>query len=1255
MSGRTKCRSWKLLTLATWAAFPLVAFTQTTNVNPADLPAGLVLPAGFPLPPGITLPPGAELPGALRQGTNAPAKTNAPVSPEEKRLQELLKLQYDRRPPALLDAFAKQAAGNTAATNEVLRFQADVVAGNWSAVRKFLSELPEKHRPQVYKSMLEALDKTPSSSPGQAPQEMPQQGNRPPPQTAVLFPDDILALADAGPGAFTDEQLEALGKLLTRALSRGNVIEPFLAKLETGTERLGGSDPARRESTVKLLMAANRLTDAGKFLPPLEPALATNDLKAIDLHARYCLSVGKQKQDTNAPAMLRKTWDLTQATLTATNCGAKEREQALNRAIELMPLLAREIGTNWLVQTFESKPDQGMAILAAVGTQVGQGAANRDTEVRRKNLELQRQVVEVLLSVAGDKTTAWKPALNVLALGWTQEAEYSKNRVVQRRGPSYPQFDQFGNQVFYDGGYYPGMNQDPNQLPPVPVEQIVLTAPGEKWLALLDTSLVPRLQILLAELQLKAEDEEKALPYLETVAREYPKAALNLANEVLRAWARTHDPNPQNTMNRYGPYGPIYYGPGSPYGMNPLGAPLTRAMQARNIGELSKLLERLKRLPLDPLDQKAVVGAFSSAHSRAEVFRVQDIEAVFGPIDQMRGETLSELLQTMRERLAGQWRAPRVQQEAKTKRNDKEIEAEVTRGYELVLELITQGLAKLPNNWRMHLVHGAAMFDWAEFDYGKKVDLAIYVEKRDRAFQSFEKAASLYAGGVSALEEKDQTPLAFQQWFNATLGASDLAYITRQTEPNTNHLDKIRLALFGLPSEVVERHVAAFGKGLTDSINTLKPELKPRYLRAGIRIVGDHESAAEARKLATYYDDLLQEIVLDVRVDGDSVVGHGKPFGVFVALRHSEALGRESGGFGKYLQNPQNMYYNPYGRAPVNYREDFEKQVREKFGESFEVLSILFQDDKVQPRGYGRPLWRETPYAYLLLKAKDGSVDRIPPLQLDLDFFDKRGQVILPVASQVQLIDARPDRVAARPVQKVDVLQILDDRDLSKGALTLEIKAGGRGLLPELKDLLDLRVPGFRIDKTDDRGLSLIKMDAEGDQVAPVSERNWMLMLVADPSAGPSKSFLFPKAVLAGTAVTYKRYSDADLVEVKPEAALAGVVLKPTSFWVWIGLGVAAVAVVLGLLWWWRRSEAGAPAEMVPSYSLPNQITPFTVLNLLQRMQSDAQLRLNSEQKRELSEAIAGLQQYFFSRPATARNGKPDLEQVARRWVSHTR
>jgi len=1204
-------------------------------------------PDNAELPPDLELPLGVQLPPGVKTAKDSSPNTNSPANPEEKLLQELLKLQFDRRPTAILDALAHKGD----ATNEAQRFQGDVVAGNWTAVKQFLAKLPEKHRPQVFKHVVDAVGKPPSSQGNPGMPDMPQQGgNRQPPQP-VMSPEDVLGLSEAAPTELTEERVEQLGKLLDRALKQGHFIDPLLAKLEAGTAHLGGDDSKKRDLAVKLLIAANRLGDAGKLLPPLEPALTNNEIKTIELHSRYLLASAKQQ--TNSAALLRRSWELTQTILAVTNSIVKEREQAVTRSLELMPLLGKDSGSNWLQETFRSKPEQGMVLLAAVGSQVSQQSSSREFESRRKALDLQRRVVDALLSVAGDNTTSWHEALNVLALGWMQEADYSKTRYTPRRDMN--QFDPYGNQMFSEGGY-PGM-QDPNQLQPIPFDQILLTAPSEAWRATLDTSLLPCLQILMAELHMKADEHQQALAYVEAVAAQQPKAALNLANDLLRTWARSHDPNPQNQMNRYGPYGMVWYGPGSPYGMNPRGTPLTRAMQVRNLAEFSKILQTLRKLPIGALDDKAVVGAFSTGHSQAEVFRVEDIESVFGPMAEMKPETLAELLQTMRQRLAGQWRSPRVQQDAKTKRSDKEIEAEVMRGYELVMNLVRNGLERQPDNWRFNLVNGAVLFDSAEFDYGRKVDLAIYVAKRDRAFAAFEKAAALYAAQVLRIDEKDQTPQVYQQWFNATLGASDLAYLTRQTEPDTNHLDKIRIALFGLPDSVVEHHIAAFGKGLSDSINTLKPELKPRYLRAGIRIVGNHESAAEARKLATYYDDLLQEVTLDVHVDGDATVGHTKPFGVFVALRHTDALGRESGGFGKYLQNQQGMNYgyNPYGTPPVNYREDFEKQVREKFAETFEILSVTFHDDKVQPRGYGRAGWRETPYAYLLLKAKDGAVDRLPALQLDLDFFDKRGQVVLPVTSQVQMIDARPESIAARPVKKIEVLQILDAREAAKGTLGLEIKATGHGLLPELKDLLELNIPGFKVDRVDDKPVVISKMDAEGDEVAPVSERNSILNLVVDSAVAPPATFHFPKAKLIGAEMSYKNYSDADLVDVKPELALTGLSLRPGNSWKWIEAGLMLIIVAAILFWWLRRQKSGVVAEIPATYVFPSEITPFTVLNLLQRMKSDDKLRFNADQRRELGEAIQNLQQYFFARPTDFRNGGQDLEQVARRWLSCAR
>ena len=56
---------------------------------------------------------------------------------------------------------------------------------------------------------------------------------------------------------------------------------------------------------------------------------------------------------------------------------------------------------------------------------------------------------------------------------------------------------------------------------------------------------------------------------------------------------------------------------------------------------------------------------------------------------------------------------------------------------------------------------------------------------------------------------------------------------------------------------------------------------------AGLAIVGDNERAAEARKIFDYYADLVTEIKLETRIDGNDRVGTGEPFGVFVNIVHT--------------------------------------------------------------------------------------------------------------------------------------------------------------------------------------------------------------------------------------------------------------------------------------------------------------------------------------------------------------------------------
>src|SRR5205085_11218208 len=100
-----------------------------------------------------------------------------------------------------------------------------------------------------------------------------------------------------------------------------------------------------------------------------------------------------------------------------------------------------------------------------------------------------------------------------------------------------------------------------------------------------------------------------------------------------------------------------------------------RSAQNRNLADLAKSLQMIQKLSLEKLDSAALVSAFAAAHSSAEVFRLEDIELVFGPKEKIDRDTLFDLFQNTRQRLATSWRSATVQTEAKTKRTDKEIDA----------------------------------------------------------------------------------------------------------------------------------------------------------------------------------------------------------------------------------------------------------------------------------------------------------------------------------------------------------------------------------------------------------------------------------------------------------------------------------------------------------------------------------------------------------------------------------------------------
>jgi hypothetical protein len=214
----------------------------------------------------------------------------------------------------------------------------------------------------------------------------------------------------------------------------------------------------------------------------------------------------------------------------------------------------------------------------------------------------------------------------------------------------------------------------------------------------------------------------------------------------------------------------------------------------------------------------------------------------------------------------------------------------------------------------------------------------------------------------------------------------------------------------------------------------------------------------------------------------------------------------------------------------------------------------------------------------------------------------------------------------------------------------LEVKATARGVLPELGELVNLNLAGFRIEDTADHGLAVTKLDTEGDAIAPVCERNWLLNLVQISGSDAPNMFAFPKPRLPVDEVAYKHYVDADLVAVQETLALAGLPLEPKSPWGWIPAGVFFAFCGAGLYLLLRPSKHAA-VQRAAAYALPAHITPFSVLGLLRSMEQDPRLGLPADRRAELATTIRELEHRYFG-PGADTNGQADLERLARDWVT---
>jgi hypothetical protein len=574
------------------------------------------------------------------------------------------------------------------------------------------------------------------------------------------------------------------------------------------------------------------------------------------------------------------------------------------------------------------------------------------------------------------------------------------------------------------------------------------------------------------------------------------------------------------------------------------------------------------------------------------------------------------------------------------------LQAEVLRGYQVALAIVDSARQKHDSDWRLQLAEATLIFD--ENAYRQTVQpTSEFVDRRQAAFEKFQQAADLYRGAVPSLKAAEHSTDVYDYWFYAALGATDLGQVSHENQPVPSQYPLVLAAIQSLPGETADQHLGKFANQLFTRMSTVQPQAKYRFLKAGFEIVGDHPRAWEAKKSFEYYNDVTAEIKLVAEIDGSDVVGHQQPFGVILKLVHTSEMERESGGFEKYVQNQsQSPYAYNYGRPNEDYRSKFQEAATKALSENFEVVSVTFEEPKsMKSRPSDRDGWRETPYAYLLLKTRGPQIDRLPPLQLNLDFMDTSGFVVLPIESAALVVDAAPAGTAPRPFSDLEMVQTIDERQAADGKLILEIQAKAKGLVPELDQILDLQFDQLEVVRIDDQQAAPTGFDAEADGIQITSDRSWLIELQAK-AGGRLEEFAFCKPKVADVVVRRQQYQDADLVEAAETVRLGTVYQRAnwtqTILLAVLGLGALSV-VVAGLVMSTRRS----PTVRVNEFEMPTEINAFTVLGLLQRVRRDGQV--SEKQREELDRLIAQIQGNYFGRHSS--DGELDLQQIALTWT----
>lgn len=1175
-----------------------------------------------------------------KQREQAKALAAAIEAGEKGALQRMEREDYRMDPAKIASMLQRLGTQDPEKLETADRFLLHYFSKDWQAVQQFLASLPADNATRIYARILATVQ--------------PARGKPDP----FLTPSDLVGLIDAAPGDFETRRdwIDAIAKTIEASLIKGEG-HLLTSAFDEGTRRVGGSDQTRRLTAGRILLRTKFKDRSMAFLPSYAESVNITDA-SIRNEVQSFLESQLQRDQVQSDELVRAINEKYRALLNP-QATPQARDTALTTLMAEFNQIPPEIFASLLNGMLEVDPELAVrAIIQAAETMSNIAGNDRPREQHEKVLKLMTDISETLAKKVDLDDPTWVRVADLMADVWIQSVQ-----TFQKNWPKYLADQRKGS---------------PREPPCAQPDFLLASAPREVWLSKLADDKQQRVALLLPRVIMYGPRPKDAIAVIVEAVETNPEGGLELAREFVSGWAAMNNPDiPAEVLKRHN----------MPADQMIVVTPL---MIRKNIDSLATVMKLLRENDVMPTDQEALAAAFDACYGRAEIYEVADVEKVFGPIAEMPEGIFAALIGRMTSSLGERWRDISVQNATKTSRRHADVLEMVRMGYARAIEMIERRLAAHPDDWRAMMRAGTLLSDWGDYEFFQtntsETDsdrMFAYKQKNNEAFRFFKRAAETYVEQASKSQGRVSIDV-FTAWFNSLLGFNSNGEINVSKAMNPDVLNVMRDLIWSLPEPMRRRHISAFAQYIDRRAeNDKKPlpaELRYKYLASGLVITRDSVFSMESQKQVEYFDELLEDVRLETRIDGANTIGSDEDFGIIISLVHSDVLGEllnmepylkaDSGSF----RGARNMHR---GQGPIKsmdnvrkFRNAFEKNIYEALSNFFEIRSITFSPLDVESRSLEREGWSETVMAYVQVRALGVEVDRVPPLELDLHYFDLSGPVALPVKSAETGIRVNEEVSNTRPLSNLQITQILDPRSLTAGGnLTLEIRAEGFGLIPKLDELVDLsklEASVAILEIKGDEAARVNELRSDSDAVGVTSQRSWTLTLdTSDITASQPVELTFPTLRDDNDTVTVVRevYQDAERVPYEAATIVLGggsgvdgemaiAIPAGPNYALWIGFVLVLIAGGFAMAWWLakQREADDHTATLAEHFKVPERLDAFDLVTLLRSMLRSDLVQLTATQRNDLKQTITQVEQSCFS-PAKPQLGPDELKRTAQQWV----